>query len=52
MDAVEELPHKRHQRGPIVRATKNQRKLLLFGYAEDKTPTKARLDALSEQTGL
>ena len=51
-DAAEGPAHQRHQRGPVVRATKNQRKLLLLGYAEDKIPTKARLDALSEQTGL
>ena len=51
-DAAEGPSHQRHQRGPVVRATKNQRRLLLLGYAEDKTPTKARLDALSEQTGL
>ncbi|TBU44412.1 hypothetical protein BD309DRAFT_958438 [Dichomitus squalens] len=52
MDGAQKSPHQRLQRGPAVRASKDQRKLLLLAYAADHTLAKARLNALSEQTSL
>ncbi|KAI1794961.1 hypothetical protein LXA43DRAFT_995057 [Ganoderma leucocontextum] len=36
----------------VVRASKDQRKLLFLAYDADKTPSKPRLDGLGDQTGL
>ncbi|KAM5539452.1 hypothetical protein V8D89_006904 [Ganoderma adspersum] len=39
-------------RRTVVRASKDQRRLLFLAYEADKTPSKLRLDSLSDQTGL